>query len=46
LAVLRLVGEPWSTVTGFLAGHRLESAESLIERFYLDVGLWVVEAEG
>lgn len=46
LAELRLVGEPRSTVTGFLAGYRLGSAQSLIERFCLDVGLWVVEAEG
>jgi hypothetical protein len=46
LAELRLVGEPQSTVTGFLAGYRLGSAQSLIERFCLDVGLWVVEAEG
>jgi len=45
LAELRLVGEPQSTVTRFLAGYRLESAQSLIERFCLDVGLWVVEAE-
>jgi hypothetical protein len=46
LAELRLVGEPRSTVTGFLAGYRLESAQSLIERFCQDVGLWVVEVEG
>ena len=46
LAELRLVGEPRSTVTGFLAGYRLGSAQSLIERFCLDVGLWVVEAKG
>ena len=46
LAELRLAGEPRSTVTRFLAGHRLESAQSLIERFCQDVGLWVVEAEG
>jgi len=46
LAELRLVGEPRSTVTRFLAGYRLGSAQSLIERFCLDVGLWVVEAEG
>ncbi len=46
LAELRLVGEPQSTVTRFLAGYRLESAQSLIERFCQDVGLWVVEAEG
>ena len=45
LAELRLVGEPRSTVTRFLAGYRLGSAQSLIERFCLDVGLWVVEAE-
>ena len=46
LAELRLVGEPRSTVTGFLAEYRLGSAQSLIERFCQDVGLWVVEAEG
>ena len=46
LAELRLVGEPQSTVTGFLAKYRLGSAQSLIERFCQDVGLWVVEAEG
>jgi hypothetical protein len=46
LAELRLVGEPRSTVTRFLAGYRLGSAQSLIERFCQDVGLWVVEAEG
>jgi len=46
LAELRLVGEPRSTVTGVVAGYRLESAQSLIERFCLDVGLWVAEAEG
>ena len=46
LAELRLVGEPQSTVTRFLAGYRLGSAQSLIERFCLDVGLWVVVAEG
>jgi hypothetical protein len=46
LAELRLVGEPRSTVTGFLAKYRLGSAQSLIERFCQDVGLWVVEAEG
>ena len=46
LAELRLVGEPQPTVTGFLAGYRLGSAQSLIERFCQDVGLWVVEAEG
>jgi hypothetical protein len=46
LAELRLVGEPRSTVTGFLAKYRLGTAQSLIERFCLDVGLWVVEAEG
>jgi hypothetical protein len=45
LAELRLVGEPRSSVTGFLAGYRLGSAQSLIERFCLDVGLWVVEAD-
>ena len=45
LAELRLVGEPQSTVTRFLAGYRLGSAQSLIERFCQDVGLWVVEAE-
>ena len=45
LAELRLVGEPRSTVTRFLARYRLGSAQSLIERFCLDVGLWVVEAE-
>jgi hypothetical protein len=45
LAELRLAGEPRSTVTGFLAGYRLGSAQSLIERFCQDVGLWVVEAE-
>jgi hypothetical protein len=46
LAEQRLVGEPRSTVTRFLAGYRLGSAQSLIELFCLDVGLWVVEAEG
>jgi hypothetical protein len=46
LAELRLAGEPQSTVTGLLAGYRLGSAQSLIERFCQDVGLWVVEAEG
>jgi hypothetical protein len=46
LAELRLVGEPQSTVTGFLAKYRLGSAQSLIERFCQDVGLWVLEAEG
>jgi hypothetical protein len=46
LAELRLAGEPRSTVTGFLAEYRLGSAQSLIERFCQDVGLWVVEAEG
>lgn len=46
LAELRLAGEPQSTVTRFLAGYRLGSAQSLIERFCQDVGLWVVEAEG
>jgi len=46
LAELRLVGEPRSSVTRFMARYRLGSAQSLIERFCLDVGLWVVEAEG
>jgi hypothetical protein len=46
LAELRLVGEPQSTVTGFLAGYRQGSTQSLIERFCQDVGLWVLEAEG
>jgi hypothetical protein len=46
LAELRLAGEPRSTVTRFLAGYRLESAQSLIERFCLDVGLWVVGCGG
>jgi hypothetical protein len=46
LAELRLAGEPRSTVTRFLTGYRLGSAQSLIERFCQDVGLWVVEVEG
>ena len=46
LAELRLVGEPRSTVTKFLAGYQLGSAQSLIERFVQDVGLWVVEQKG
>ena len=46
LAELRLVGESRSTVTRFLAGYRLGSAQSLIERFCQDVGLWVLEAQG
>jgi hypothetical protein len=29
-----------------LTGNRLGSAQSLIERFCQDVGLWVVKAEG
>jgi len=46
LAELRLVGEPRSTVTKFLAGYQLRSAQSLIERFVHDVGLWMVEQKG
>ena len=46
LAQLRLVGEPRPTVTLFLAGYRLESAQSLIERLCQVVWLLVVEAEG
>ena len=46
LAELRLVGELRSTETRFLAGYRLESAKSLIERLCQEVWLLVVEAEG
>jgi len=45
LAELRLVGEPRSSLTRFVAGHQLGSAQPVIERFCQDVGLWVAAEE-
>jgi hypothetical protein len=45
LAELRLLGEPRRAVVRFLEQHQLRSAETLVERFLLDVGLWVVAGE-
>jgi hypothetical protein len=42
LAELRLVAEPQEAVNRFVEQHQLGSAQGLIERFLLDVGLWVV----
>jgi hypothetical protein len=41
LAELRLEGEPRSAVEMFVAQQQLGSAQSVIERFVQDVGLWV-----
>ncbi|MCT0224831.1 hypothetical protein [Synechococcus sp. CS-1328] len=45
LAELRLVGEPRLAVSSFAVDHQLGSAQTLIERFIQDVGLWVVVEE-
>lgn len=45
LAELRVVGEPWLAVTKLIEQQQLESAERLVERFLLDMGLWVVAGE-
>jgi hypothetical protein len=39
---LRLVAEPLVAVSRFVEQHQLGSAQGLIERFLLDVGLWMV----
>ncbi|MCP9885857.1 ATP-dependent helicase [Synechococcus sp. ATX 2A4] len=42
LSELRLAGESQEAVSRFLGQHQLESAQAFLERFLLDVGLWVV----